>query len=327
MKCYELDQLRKALADIAKVASGAAGLIQENGDTFYDGESEDKASKAKLTCTPKFVPKNLLMKAAKNAVAINSFNQPEIGALPYAAPELEITPLSIAVLTTKYWGSMPRTLTVSFMETTPADLRRRILSHLNAWARTGCIRFAETGGVGQVRISRGNGGYYSYLGTDILLIPHNRQTMNLQGFTMNTSESEFRRVVRHEAGHSLGFPHEHMRRELVARIDPDKAYKYFGGPPNNWSRSMVDQQVLTALDVRSLMATPANETSIMCYQLPGSITRDGRPILGGQDINKSDYDFVSQIYPKSVSRSNAFSTEYESAEEFEEDWDADEIEV
>jgi hypothetical protein len=51
--------------------------------------------------------------------------------------------------------------------------------------------------------------------------------MNLQGFTMNTLESEFRRVVRHETGHTLGFPHEHLRRQIVDNIDPDRAYAYF----------------------------------------------------------------------------------------------------
>jgi hypothetical protein len=77
-----------------------------------------------------------------------------------------------------------------------------------------------------VRISRG-GGYWSYLGTDILLIPPSQQTMNLEGFTMNMPETEYRRVIRHEAGHTLGFPHEHMRKELIARIDREKAYDYF----------------------------------------------------------------------------------------------------
>src|SRR5207248_2959407 len=105
---------------------------------------------------------------------------------------------------------------------------------------------------------------------------------NLQGFTMSTPESEYKRVVRHETGHTLGFPHEHMRRALVARIDPEKAYEYFERT-QGWPRSVVDQQVLTPLDETSLMGTPADETSIMCYQLPGSITRDGRPIIGGLD--------------------------------------------
>ena len=55
-------------------------------------------------------------------------------------------------------------------------------------------------------------GYWSYLGTDVLHIPVDQQTMNLQGFTERTPESEYRRVVRHETGHTMGFPHEHMRR-------------------------------------------------------------------------------------------------------------------
>ena len=36
----------------------------------------------------------------------------------------------------------------------------------------------------------------------------------------------------------------------------------------------------------------------MCYQLPGSITRDGNPIRGGMDINATDYMFAGGIYPK-----------------------------
>jgi hypothetical protein len=183
------------------------------------------------------------------------------------------------------------------MESTPADLRARIINHMNAWTKTACISFVETQGIGQVRISRGSGGFFSYLGTDILHIPPNHQTMNLQEFTMKTRESEYKRVVRHETGHTLGFPHEHMRRALVTRIDPDKAYDYFWRT-QGWDKQTVDQQVLAPLDERSLMGTPADQTSIMCYQLPGSITRDGQPIIGGLDIDQTDYAFAGKIYPK-----------------------------
>lgn len=169
-----------------------------------------------------------------------------------------LEPQRIAVLTSKYWGAKPRRLTVSFMETTPTDLRTRIISHMNAWTKTGGVSFAWTSGTGQIRISRGGGGYYSYLGTDVLLIPKNRQTMN-------TPESEYKRVVRHETGHTLG---EHMRKALVARIDPQKAYDYFWRT-YRWDKATVDEQVLKSLDERSLMATLPDQTSIMCYQLPG----------------------------------------------------------
>ena len=168
---------------------------------------------------------------------------------------------------------------------------------MNAWAQTGCISFVETSGTGHIRITFGPTGHWSYLGIDVLSIPTNRPTMNLQAFGSENRDSEFYRVVRHETGHTLGFPHEHMRKELVARIDPPKAYAYFWAT-QRWDRAMVDAQVLTPLDDRSIYRTPPDQTSIMCYQLPASITRDGQPITGGADINATDYAFNGQIYPK-----------------------------
>ena len=41
--------------------------------------------------------------------------------------------------------------------------------------------------MGKVRITRDLAGYWSYLGTDILLIPPDQPTMCLQGFTERTA--------------------------------------------------------------------------------------------------------------------------------------------
>ena len=38
----------------------------------------------------------------------------------------------------------------------------------------------------------------------------------------------------------------------------------------------------------------------MCYQIPGEITKDGKPIVGGTDINAKDFAFAGSIYPKTV---------------------------
>jgi hypothetical protein len=122
--------------------------------------------------------------------------------------------------------------------------------------------------------------------------------MNLEGFTMKTPESEFHRVVRHETGHTMGFPHEHMRKELVQKIDPEKAIAFFGAT-QGWSPDEVRQQVLTPIEESSLWGTPhADPRSIMCYQIPGSLTKDGKPIIGGKDIDKKDFTFAAKIYPK-----------------------------
>jgi Astacin (Peptidase family M12A) len=292
-------RLLDALAKISEVASDAANGGEDSADQEKNDDTSDQTGQeGKGVCTPKALPTRLVMKAAETAVRINPVNAPAFAAFAAAAVDFQVMePARIAILTSKYWGPTPRRLTVSFMESTPANLRTRIISHMNAWTNTGCISFVETSGTGEVRISRGPGGYYSYLGIDILHIPKNRQTMNLEGFTMNTPESEYKRVVRHETGHTLGAPHEHMRKALVARIDPQKAYAYFLRT-QGWDKATVDAQVLTSLDEASLMSTPPDQTSIMCYQLPGSITRDGTPILGGVDINPTDYAFIGKIYPK-----------------------------
>jgi hypothetical protein len=314
-------RLREALAKIAEVASAAA-YGEHSDEHDYDQAPEQDLQEEQGVCRgPKNLPRRLLVKSAEIATKINPVNAPMFGPLAQTVAGLQPDILQIAVVTTNYWGSRPRRLTVSFMESAPADLRARIVSRMNAWTRTGGVSFVETQGTGDVRISRGPGGYWSYLGTDVLLIPKNRQTMNLQGFTMNTSESEYRRVVSHEAGHTLGFPHEHMRKELVARIDPEKAYEYFL-EEFRWDKDTVDQQVLTPLDQRSILGTPVDQTSIMCYQLPGSITRDGQPILGGLDINQTDYEFVGKIYRKAA---QDLLPEYE--EEWPESEDVEDVEV
>lgn len=301
-------------------SDGDGALEYHNG---HDGAT-DGQKPTQIGCSIRTLPTRLLDKASKVAIEVNPVNAPVLGPLAEIAIAADaiMDPQFLTVLTSKYWGPTPRKLTVSFMEATPADLRKRIISHMNAWTRTVCISFVETAGTGNVRISRGSGGFWSYLGTDVMLIPTNRQTMNLQGFTMNTPDSEFFRVVRHETGHTLGFPHEHMRKELIARIDPQKAYDYFLRT-QGWNKAMVDAQVLTSLDDRTIMGTAADQTSIMCYQLPGSITRDGRPITGGVDINATDYAFAGRIYPKpSHTTDDTESTSHESKET--EDWGEDE---
>jgi hypothetical protein len=89
---------------------------------------------------------------------------------------------------------------------------------------------------------------------------------------MDTDEAEFHRVVRHETGHTLGFPHEHMRRELVDRIDPKEAIEYFEAT-QGWTEEEVRQQVLTPLEESTLLGTVhADQNSIRCYQIPGFLT-------------------------------------------------------
>lgn len=238
---------------------------------------------------------------ARAAVEENPANAPPAGALASLLGGALVgavdQPQFIAVMTSKYWGQKGRAFGVSFLDNPTAACRSKILAHMNAWGERCSVSFRESG-QGEVRISRGAGGYWSYLGTDVLQIPANQPTMNLQGFTENTSDAEYRRVVRHETGHTLGCPHEHMRRAIVELLDRAKTINYFA-QTQGWSQATTIQQVLTPVEESSLLGSPTtDQDSVMCYQLPGSITRNGKPIAGGSDITANDFAFMSKLYPK-----------------------------
>lgn len=288
-----LEKIR-AMAQEALAAPHAHG--EEGGAPAASGDPGDAAH-----CTPKALPRRLWVAAAETASKVSPANAPMPGSVEAAARAMDLHPERIAVMVSKYWGPQQRVLPVRFLDGPPATLRTRILSHMNAWAGYGGgVRFAETKAeAGVVRIAREPDGYWSYLGTDCLLIPKDRPTMNLEGFSAYTSERTFRRVVRHETGHTLGFAHEHMRRDMVARLDPEKCYAYFART-EGWDRRTVDQQVLRPLEEASIMGTEADDLSVMCYQLPAALTKDGRPILGGLDISRTDRAFCAKVYPQAT---------------------------
>jgi FG-GAP-like repeat/Astacin (Peptidase family M12A) len=246
-------------------------------------------------CTIKQLPEGAREVAARRAMRINPANGPSEQLVTAGV----IEPDQLTALVAKYWGAGGVNLTVGFLDGPAADLRARILSHMNAWGQWANVRFVETGVDPQVRISRvANDGYWSYLGSDVLSIAPGQATMNLAGFTMATPDSEFVRVIRHETGHTLGFPHEHLRKEIIDGIDREKAIAYFMAT-QGWTREKVISNVLTPLDQSALLATAqADPNSIMCYALPGSIMKSGVAVPGGTDIDSQDAQFAALLYPK-----------------------------
>lgn len=151
-----------------------------------------------ITCSPKFLPRDQWVAAAETAVRINPLNHAPVERLAAVISGFKPQPEHLAVVVSKYWQVGKVDLTVSFLDNAPADLRKRIIEHMNAWNKTANVTFVETKKDGKVRIARAKDGYWSYVGTDILHIAADQPTMNLQDFTMDTPESEYHRVVRHE---------------------------------------------------------------------------------------------------------------------------------
>src|SRR5581483_11452685 len=125
-----------------------------------------------MSCNLKMLPQNLWEQAAKKAIEISPTNAPAVDLLRAAAPTAVISPQHLAIITARRWGNNRVRLTVGFLDGPPADLRARILAHMNAWGSWANVQFSESSVNPQVRIARTAGdGYWSYLGTDIQLIP------------------------------------------------------------------------------------------------------------------------------------------------------------
>ncbi|EHR69473.1 hypothetical protein BurJ1DRAFT_0591 [Burkholderiales bacterium JOSHI_001] len=254
-----------------------------------------------IVCRTRLLTSRQAAQAARRGLEINPANATEQTVL--APDRRRGGQRRLALVIARRWPASGAQLTVQFLDNPSVALRKRLLLHMNAWGEHANVRFDETQGQGMVRVARlqqpeADAGFWSYVGTEILGIEPELPTMNLEGFTMRTPESEFLRVVRHEAGHTLGFEHEHMRSELVKRIDRRKAIAYYRRS-DGWTPKETEEQVLTPLKARSLMSTTESDPlSIMCYQIPAEITKDGAAIPGGTDINAKDHAFAAKVYPK-----------------------------
>jgi len=263
-----------------------------------------------IICRPKGLPLDKFVSAAKRAIEVNPQNALERRSVALTPLGQRGGPRRIAVVVARKWPAAGVRLSVSFMDNPSQQLRSRILSHMNSWGESANVVFSETQDTGEVRIARLDSppdlaGYWSYIGTEILEIKEDEPTLNLEGFTMRTSDAEFRRVVRHEAGHTLGFEHEHMRSDIVQRIDRKRAIAFYDRD-QGWSPEEVEHQVLTPLAKKSLMGTKESDpVSIMCYHLPASIMKDRKAVKGGIDINPRDFAFAASLYPKEVAASEA----------------------
>lgn len=253
-------------------------------------------------CTLRFLPEEERYDAAVMAWEENPTNEPLTPQF-YALIDSGVSDRqALALLTTKWWGAKGVDLGVYF-DTNSQALKSKLLQFFNLWAGNGRanIRCREASlGMAQMRVAfEPQGGYWSYLGTDILKI-RNGPTMNLAGFTASTPDSTYHRVAVHELGHSLGAPHEHLRKRFVDNINVQAALEYFRRT-QGWDERTTRSNVLTPLEERTLFGVPpVEEQSIMCYQLPGSIMKDGRPLLGGDRLTDTDLDYIATCYPVST---------------------------
>jgi hypothetical protein len=184
-----------------------------------------------------------------------------------------------------------------------------------------------------VRIGfKGDDGYWSYVGREILNTHYLCNSCGLNGFssdsktpdcpnckskdvevdprTMNLDGNELTRdprgsdVPTHEIGHTLGLPHEHQSPYGGIVWDKQAVYDYFKQPPNKWPKEMVDYNILDKLSKNDVEGSKWDPDSIMEYAFDKGLIKkpvkykDGLEPAGG--ISAMDQKWIKYWYPTSV---------------------------
>lgn len=124
--------------------------------------------------------------------------------------------------------------------------------------------------------------------------------MNFGWLTPTTADDEYSRVVIHEFGHALGCYHEHQNPSTNIPWDKEAVYKLYGGPPNNWSKAQVDQNLFRKYSRSISQFSEFDKESIMLYTIPNALTKGDFEVGWNRDLSATDKSFVNVIYPKQV---------------------------
>jgi hypothetical protein len=189
---------------------------------------------------------------------------------------------------------------------------------------------ADTTSSAQVRVAFDAVGYWSCVGQDSLdpaCAKPNQQSLNLQGFDQALPE-DWRSTVLHEFGHAFGFEHEHQNPEggceQQFRFEDDPGYKdtkdsygqfvadnsgrqpgiykVLGGPPNNWPKQMVDDNLRKIPNSNAFGTSTFDNLSIMKYAFPAWMyvngTKSSCYSTPNSDLSPLDRQGLATLYPR-----------------------------
>lgn len=210
---------------------------------------------------------------------------------------------------TKY--SLPNgqvVLPVFFMDIENNDLKGRILKFANLWKKNNAaIRFELSNDpTSPIRVTTTPGdGYHSLIGTDAGFAPTSRPTMNLDSFSMQTSDQEMQRAGTHEFGHAAGFTHEHLAPEVMECLDEQKTILYFL-QRYGWDEATTRLNVLTPWKPSNTWEFTLDPHGIMGYSLPKDIFKQDSKFAngfpGGIEITDLDAAMCKVAYPLKTGR-------------------------
>ncbi len=205
-----------------------------------------------------------------------------------------------AMFASKQWPNGCR-IAVGFLDGTP-EQHARVIPYFREWEAYANLTFQFIGNLDntQARISFADGESWAYVGTEAQAFGPSEPTLGFGWINEDTPEHEVRRVVLHEVGHLIGCEHELQQPAADFDWDREVVYKYYEGPPNNWGRDLVDQQVFAKITDPAVEHTAFDPLSIMAYAVPPSWDKRGRGVPFNLELSEMDKIFARRMYPTEI---------------------------
>ena len=204
---------------------------------------------------------------------------------------------AIAIVTAKMWQP-GKTLRVRFLEGDP-EVQNKVKEKANDWTNYANIKFdfvSDSNAEIQIAFQKGAGSW-SAIGTDSSTANPGEATMNLGWLDANTPDKEYSRVVKHEFGHALGLIHEFEQPAVNIDWDKQAVYTALEGPPNNWSKETVDQNLFTRYSKTITQYSTFDAESIMMYPIPPEWTISHKSYgMDVFDISETDKEYIKRWY-------------------------------
>jgi hypothetical protein len=261
------------------------------------------AKKQLYLCIDRIIPEHLKHVALGHSIAVRADNRPKLTKSLVAKLNLSPNPaLQMSMERGKYW-QVGQDVKCRFLDGSKTQ-RTKVEAIAHEWEQytTVKLKFVATGAA-EVRISfQADPGSWSAVGTDALVEQYfakSAPTMNYGWLRDDTDQAEYRRVVLHEFGHSLGAIHEHQSPTATAlQWDAAAVYKAFGGPPNNWSKKAIDHNILERYSKTQTNSSKFDPKSIMLYHFPPELFTDHQGTGNNGELSKTDKTFMKSQYHK-----------------------------
>lgn len=182
--------------------------------------------------------------------------------------------------------------------------KRQVRRAFQEWKDLGLgLEFVEVKKLDEAEVRIGfdqDDGSWSYLGTyPIDHVSNNRRTMNF-GWSLTTTHGKD--TALHEIGHAIAAKHEHQNPFSGIQWDRPAVYDYFSGPPNNWSQSKIDHNILDSVAESAVEGSAWDGNSIMHYEFNSGLINGPAPydtagIHPADGLSAKDKAWVKHFYP------------------------------